>query len=156
MAMGSPGMVPDEMSGQLTRKGKRNETPGVTMMADLKRVQRTRVKGGGMPEGAVYVGRPTKWGNPFFHAQQFLGLDVALKLYRNTVTGMWNPALLDGLRYNPTIAYDDHCRFIERFTRFGESPLVSVRLDLRGHDLACWCPLDRPCHADILLEIANA
>lgn len=26
---------------------------------------------------------------------------------------------------------------------------------LRGHDLACWCPLDSPCHADVLLEIAN-
>jgi hypothetical protein len=28
--------------------------------------------------------------------------------------------------------------------------------ELRGHDLACWCPLDRPCHADVLLELANA
>ena len=27
--------------------------------------------------------------------------------------------------------------------------------DLRGKDLACWCPLDQPCHADVLLEIAN-
>lgn len=27
---------------------------------------------------------------------------------------------------------------------------------LRGHDLACWCPLDQPCHADVLLELANA
>ena len=27
--------------------------------------------------------------------------------------------------------------------------------DLRGHDLACWCPLDQPCHADVLLELAN-
>lgn len=27
---------------------------------------------------------------------------------------------------------------------------------LRGHDLACWCPLDAPCHADVLLELANA
>jgi len=28
--------------------------------------------------------------------------------------------------------------------------------ELRGHDLACWCPLDQPCHADVLLELANA
>ena len=27
--------------------------------------------------------------------------------------------------------------------------------ELRGKDLACWCPLDKPCHADVLLEIAN-
>lgn len=26
---------------------------------------------------------------------------------------------------------------------------------LRGKDLACWCPLDKPCHADVLLELAN-
>ncbi|SII07108.1 Uncharacterised protein [Mycobacteroides abscessus subsp. abscessus] len=27
--------------------------------------------------------------------------------------------------------------------------------ELAGHDLACWCPLDQPCHADVLLELAN-
>jgi Domain of unknown function (DUF4326) len=26
---------------------------------------------------------------------------------------------------------------------------------LRGHNLACWCPLDQPCHAEILLKLAN-
>jgi hypothetical protein len=26
---------------------------------------------------------------------------------------------------------------------------------LAGRDLACWCPLDKPCHADVLLELAN-
>ena len=26
---------------------------------------------------------------------------------------------------------------------------------LRGKNLACWCPLDQPCHADVLLELAN-
>src|SRR5829696_3548144 len=31
-----------------------------------------------------------------------------------------------------------------------------VRRELRGRDLACYCPLDQPCHADILLEFANA
>lgn len=30
-----------------------------------KRIQRQRKKGWRMPEGAVYVGRPSKWGNPF-------------------------------------------------------------------------------------------
>lgn len=28
-------------------------------------------------------------------------------------------------------------------------------LELEGKDLACWCPLDQPCHADVLLELAN-
>lgn len=30
-----------------------------------------------------------------------------------------------------------------------------IRASLPGRDLACWCPLDSPCHADVLLEIAN-
>jgi hypothetical protein len=33
--------------------------------------------------------------------------------------------------------------------------LASLRRDLAGRDLACWCPLDQPCHGDILLELAN-
>jgi hypothetical protein len=30
-----------------------------------------------------------------------------------------------------------------------------VERELRGRDLACYCPLDEPCHADVLLEVAN-
>lgn len=30
-----------------------------------------------------------------------------------------------------------------------------VQQELRGRDLACYCPLDGPCHADVLLAIAN-
>lgn len=33
--------------------------------------------------------------------------------------------------------------------------IADVRAELAGHDLACWCPLDQPCHADVLLEVAN-
>jgi len=30
-----------------------------------------------------------------------------------------------------------------------------IKRELKGKNLACWCPLDQPCHADVLLEIAN-
>lgn len=30
-----------------------------------------------------------------------------------------------------------------------------IRRELAGRDLACWCPLDQACHADVLLEPAN-
>lgn len=30
-----------------------------------------------------------------------------------------------------------------------------VRRDLRGNNLGCFCRLDEPCHADVLLRIAN-
>jgi hypothetical protein len=33
--------------------------------------------------------------------------------------------------------------------------IEDARRELRGRDLACYCPLDEPCHADVLLEVAN-
>lgn len=33
------------------------------------------------------------------------------------------------------------------------APLKDIE-ELCGKDLACWCPLDQPCHADVLLELA--
>jgi len=39
---------------------------------------------------------------------------------------------------------------------YGLLNIPTMQEILRGHDLACWCPLDQPCHADRLLEVANA
>jgi hypothetical protein len=33
--------------------------------------------------------------------------------------------------------------------------MATLERDLAGRDLACWCPLNQPCHADVLLELAN-
>ena len=93
-----------------------------------------------MPEGAVYVGRPTKWGN------------------RWTPDKYWEA----GYWGSVSVAIQ-HCVEAYRAWLLGESHWAhSVPLDpmpdlseLRGKDLACWCPLDQPCHADVLLEIAN-
>lgn len=87
-----------------------------------KRVQRRRTRGWRMPENAVYVGRPTRWGNPF--KVSVYGLEESLRFFGKYLEAR--------LRVEPD--------FLE---------------PLRGKDLACWCPLDRPCHADILLELAN-
>jgi hypothetical protein len=35
------------------------------------------------------------------------------------------------------------------------APIFDQLSELTGHDLACWCPLNQPCHADVLLELAN-
>lgn len=54
------------------------------------------------------------------------------------------------------------CDRAEAIARYEEDLLGSadrqagVRAELRGRDLACWCPLDQPCHADVLLRLANA
>lgn len=113
-----------------------------------KRVQRKRTKGWTMPVGAVYVGRPTIWGNPFWHAEKFWGVERSLALYRAACLGVWQPSLNDGM---PSY-YDDLC---EWRNRIGGHPLELIISELRGKDLACFCPLDQPCHADVLLELAN-
>ena len=102
-----------------------------------------------MPEGAVYVGRPTKWGNPFRPVQK--------------PSGLWIPTDDNGVTYEGyapfftrEAALKDCIRlFVEVEVDLG---LLADRVDvteLRGKDLCCWCALDRPCHADALLDLAN-
>jgi hypothetical protein len=100
------------------RSGQQKMEAGVSP----QRIQRKRTKGWRMPEGAVYVGRPTMWGNPFFAS--VMGADRAVEYFRQWAEGQ-----------------GDYVRFARR--------------ELAGKSLACWCPLDVPCHADVLLEIAN-
>ena len=103
-----------------------------------------------MPPNTVYVGRPSRWGNPFVFYEQFgLTREASLALYREAVLGGWSPTPVadwsDNLVWN---IYSTSQRFSRHLK--GERPH-----DLRGLNLACWCPLDQPCHADILLELAN-
>lgn len=105
-----------------------------------ERVQRQRTKGWRMPPNTVYVGRPTKWGNPFTPDQYW---DAGYRGDHKTAVG--------------------HCIAAHRAWLLGEHHWAhgQPRTDppdlspLRGKNLACWCPLDQPCHADALLLIAN-
>lgn len=92
-----------------------------------KRIQRRRTKGWRMPEGAVYVGRPSKWGNLHRIRPHALSRDVV----------------------------DDYLRWLETSLP-GQELKEQAKTELRGKDLACWCPLSQKCHADVLLEIANS
>ena len=78
---------------------------------------------------AVIVARPTKWGNPYRVSGATTAAD-AVALFRDMVAR----APLG----------DD-----------GRSVVDDIRDALAGRDLACWCPLDSPCHGDVLLELAN-
>lgn len=100
-----------------------------------KRVQRRRTKGWRMPPGAIYVGRPSKWGNPW-KPKDF----PAHPTKENAALGFrfW-------LNDDAAFAYE------YRVERRNFDDLS----ELRGKDLACWCPLGQPCHADVLLELAN-
>lgn len=117
------------------------------------RVQRQRTKGWKMPSNTVYVGRPTWFGNPFtpdkFWDAGYSGsLDTAraacAQAYREWLSG--EPFTHDWRHPSHFKEWLDGCR-AGRIARFDE---------LRGKNLACWCTLDQPCHADVLLELANA
>lgn len=94
-----------------------------------------------MPEGAVYVGRPTRYGNPYeLKAYTFENADGT-------------PAPQD-MRATREMAARDFELWLE-VTVEGQAVASFARMLLRGKDLACWCPLDEPCHADVLLRVAN-
>lgn len=121
-------------------------------MSEPKRIQRKRTKGWRMPEGAVYVGRPSKWGNPFtvMNGHARYGWLVWDDRDRH---GWVTHTTSDGyVAAFPTKA-EAMAEAVKRFRRhmFRQWDLT----ELAGRDLACWCPLDQPCHADVLLELAN-
>lgn len=105
-----------------------------------ERIQRQRAKSWRMPPNTVYVGRPTIWGSPFPNSEQ------GIEAYRNLVSGIVIPWM---------IYLGDLRGWQQRFAPCGH-PSEWARSTLRGKSLACWCPLDKPCHADVLLELANA
>lgn len=105
------------------------------------RVQRSRKKGWRMPPDTIYVGRGSKWGNPFKIGSEFV-----------------RPKMTPGGGQIANTVYDNaHAvRLYERFTAHEVRIQIEAYQQLRGKNLACWCALDKPCHADILLRIANA
>lgn len=114
------------------------------------RIQRKRTKGWRMPAGAIYVGRPSAWGNPFT-IQQVAAVapnpePMWAVLHKGRTLVRWDTRLL---------AAADAVDRYRRSMREHPTSLASVASALRGRDLACWCRLDQPCHADVLLELAN-
>jgi len=87
----------------------------------MKRIQRKRTKGWRMPPNTIYVGRPSRWANPFR-----IGKDGD----RQEVVRKFKEYAIKQLRREPS--------WLE---------------PLKGKNLACWCPLDKECHADVLLEL---
>ena len=82
-----------------------------------------------MPANTVYVGRPTIFGNPFSTADQFR---------------QWWQTRGQGCEL-----------YADAMDKLLGALFQTEPHPLRGKNLACWCPLSQPCHADILLELAN-
>lgn len=152
-----------------------------------QRIQRKRTKGWRMPEGAVYVGRPTVYGNPFpiegewiTGAARSFGYPfgpvflraTAVALYRWWLTGLGPIQGLEtptGYRVELTEGFAGGAAWLAPHGIIELPPKPDLE-PLRGHDLACWCPVDDgyavgtvasawtlliACHADVLLEVAN-
>ena len=152
-------------------------------MTDMpERIQRRRTKGWRLPAGAVYVGRPTRWGNPFGYRQptglaRVPALDGSPWEYEGRISA-------DGMRhdyFHPDgrvtfhhVRYMTRAEIVETYRRAlvtptpdlylwdqrGRLTVEDVRRELAGRDLACWCPLPEPgrpdwCHAAVLLDVAN-
>jgi hypothetical protein len=107
------------------------------VMAEPRRVQRSRAKGWRMPQGTVYVGAPTIFGNPF------LGPKAAIR-YRDWLLWKVGPKKFYEFERRPFYLHHDRKRVLDNLHK------------LRGRSLSCWCALDKPCHSDVLLWIANA
>lgn len=106
------------------------------------RIQRKRTKGYNMQSHSqsingldcVYVGRPSKWGNPYVVGK------VTYDYSKRAATLVKVTDRETACELFEKIAHEFHPKSIK---------------DLRGKNIACWCPLDQPCHADILLRLAN-
>lgn len=127
-------------------------------MSGPVRVQLSRAKGWRMPPNTVKVDRSTGWGNPWLP-----GCPGHVKLHSGAVVRIGPDLTVAGAvdRYRRWMA-------LELGLSIGEMvrhPLFDLVLCpgappnpsfLRGKNLACWCAIGAPCHADVLLELANA
>lgn len=125
------------------------------------RVQYSRkhklVSPNGLP--VVYVGRPTKWGNPLKLVGDMIYIDAG---YRRKTLNKWvlqsdYVENLDNMLKIYTKIWTRKSKFIDFDLLYWQIQFKKLNLsELRGKNLACWCPLDKPCHADILLRLANS
>lgn len=117
-------------------------TPYPTKPTEPIRVTLSRVKGWKSPENTVKVSRPTKWGNPF------------------AVGGSYCLSEFFGGNYDDHVKVVNQSQAVDLFQRLVFEGWPRFKLDLmkkelQGKNLACWCKPDTPCHADVLLKLAN-
>jgi len=126
-----------------------------------RRIQRRRTKGWHAPDGAVYVGRGSKWGNPCTQVRMpaLDGSEWEREGRLGKTSGQHHAfvhpdktisshLVLDATREQAVAMYRDWLDLMP-------SLVEAARAELKGRDLMCWCPPDEPCHADLLLAVAN-
>lgn len=115
-------------------------------MTRPQRLQRTRKRLNFTPAGAVYVGRPTRWSNPFERRPR-IGHKRSVILYDAWLHGSLSPYILARAGFS-----EAEIAGLRRW----RAALVTALPCLAGRDLQCWCPLSSEwCHANVLLRAAN-
>lgn len=126
-----------------------------------ERIQLSRRKGWRMPPNTVNVARPTIFSNPFKIGSpsgcdfgdggpepliKAMTREQCVEFYRTMSQGILTPEM-----------HPNGHRWVERLRAKigGYYPFEWIASELRGKNLACWCPLDGPCHADVLLKLAS-
>lgn len=109
------------------------------------RIQLKRAKGWRMPQNTVKVDRSTKWGNPFVRHGDGKQMHPTI-----SVTSFRALLLEQGAWYPIPLPWPPG-----KIPAGEPTTVEDVRRELRGKNLACWCSHDQPCHADVLLELAN-
>ncbi len=121
-----------------------------------QRIQRQRTKGWRLTAGAVYVGRPSRWANPFRARQtSFAEVSAAMGTVAADLLDPWS-VYRGGRRLDVNAPTQTVAAAVAVLLH--REHVITSGIDLtplRGHDLVCWCPLDQPCHADVLLDLAN-
>ena len=136
---------------------------GVPQQTSPVRVQRLRVKGWKMPENTVFVGRGTVFGNALSTCT--LPHNCALRPCaccddatdgRNwCCVSAYREYMTSGVEGRPANSWLFRYALDAMAGYPTRAKLVARLPALRGKNLACWCALDVPCHADVLLELAN-
>ncbi len=120
-----------------------------------RRVQQRRTKGWRKPENTVSVARPSKWGNPYVVGRTLLLLTGdAEAMFIGSFDRIQRIESI-----TPRIAVDLYRLLWLTNWNIGDAEVPRAApgalAEIRGKNLMCFCPLDQPCHADVLLELAN-
>jgi hypothetical protein len=123
-----------------------NNDSSLTVAVVPVRIQRSRTSKQVSPNGLpiVYVGRPSKWGNPFKVVGEEGNWFIVNEENEPLVSFYDKKDAIDCCieNYKEYISHEHNLQIVNVF-------------DLKGKNLSCWCKLDCKCHVDVLLKLAN-
>ncbi|QKW31466.1 DUF4326 domain-containing protein (plasmid) [Streptomyces seoulensis] len=124
-------------------------------MSSPTRIQRRRTKGWRAPEGAVYVGRGTRWGNPWAVVRTNTGTGWAVQWAghrdQHKPLGINDFIPANDQRDAHALAVELH----EMWACAHPQLLERAQRELAGRTVMCWCAETLPCHGDTWLLLAN-